>query len=76
MTSAFPCRCLNARDAARYCGVSVKVLRKHGPKPIRIGIAPVFDRQTLDSWLDRLAGIPGTGADSDAERAMLAAIKG
>lgn len=67
-------RCLSKADAARYCGVSPQTLVRHGPPPIRIGTARVYDVRALDAWLDSLAGAPGAGAANDAERAMLEAL--
>lgn len=67
-------RCLSQADAAKYCGVSSQTLRRHGPPPLRIGTARVYDVRTLDSWLDGLAGTATVTAANDAEAAMLAAL--
>jgi predicted DNA-binding transcriptional regulator AlpA len=57
-------RCLTTRDAARYLGLSVSLLRKyrlmgpddpgtHGPKFIRISQQLiVYDIKELDAWVE------------------------
>lgn len=68
-------RCLSRTEAAHYCGVSPQTLRKHGPAPIRIGRAAVYDIKTIDRWLDELSGIaPTPETVNAAELAMLEAL--
>jgi hypothetical protein len=50
-------RGLSLDEAAEYCGVSGNTLTRHGPTPIKIGEHKVYDRRSLDHWLDQLAGI-------------------
>ena len=58
-----PKRGLALEEAAEYCGVSRNTMLRHGPKPLRIGERCVYDRRSLDLWLDKLAGSPAAGSD-------------
>ena len=70
-----PKRGLTLDEAAEYCGVSGNTLTRHGPPPIKIGDRRVYDRRSLDRWLDQLAGIESRQpADDVPEDALLEAI--
>ena len=68
-----PKRGLSLAEAAEYCGVSGNTLTRHGPPPIKIGDRSIYDRHTLDRWLDRLAGF-GSDEGDDPEHTLLQAI--
>lgn len=42
---------LRERDAAEYLGLSRMSLRRHGPKPIKIGRLARWPVADLDAWL-------------------------
>jgi hypothetical protein len=69
-------RGLSLDEAAEYCGISANTLTRHGPPAVKIGDRRVYDRRTLDRWLDRLAGFvpPEAGDESPPEDALLEAI--
>ena len=71
-----PKRGLSLDEAAEYCGVSGNTLTRHGPTPLKIGERKVYDRRSLDRWLDQLAGIPGQAPPGEdaPEDALLEAI--
>jgi predicted DNA-binding transcriptional regulator AlpA len=70
---ADPCshgkRGLRAPEAAGYVGVSPATWRRlvaagKAPKPVQIGRIPIWLRDTIDSWLSDLAGVPHEPAES------------
>jgi hypothetical protein len=56
-------RAMPVDAAAEYCGIGTTMLRRDGPKPVRIGEKRlVWMKEDLDAWLDRLAGkTPASG---------------
>ena len=68
-----PKRGLSIEEAAEYCGVSANTMSRHGPSPLRIGERVVYDRKSLDAWLDRLGGHDHK-RDDDPEATLLEAI--
>ena len=68
-----PKRGLSLAEAAEYCGVSGNTLTRHGPPPIKIGDRSIYDRHTLDRWLDQLGGVVDE-LGHDPENALLRAI--
>jgi len=75
MTPLFA-RGLCARDAAKYCGISIARLRKYGPPPLPLcpGGPHIWDIRTLDKWMDGSAGQLAAMAGNPAERQMLEAL--
>ena len=47
-----PKRGLNLDEAAEYCGVSSNTLSRHGRPSIKIVDRKIYDRRSLDQWLD------------------------
>lgn len=65
-------RLLNKKDAAAYCGVSVPTFTEAcPPAPLRLADRVLrWDIQTLDKWIDGLAGGGADNADDILERAF------
>jgi hypothetical protein len=76
LPSNIPKRGLSLAETSEYCGVSDKILQRHGPKPSKIGERVVYDRRVLDRWLDSLADLPSSGVNpiADPEDLLLKAI--
>lgn len=64
-------RLMITKEAADYCRLSVSLLKKHGPAPIKIGASVRYDRKALDAWIDQLGG---NASENDAEAQALAAL--
>jgi hypothetical protein len=48
-------RLLSRPQAARYCGMSAEHFTKHVPvAPIEFGKRKLYDRNSLDQWIDKL----------------------
>jgi predicted DNA-binding transcriptional regulator AlpA len=70
ITQPSPCRAVRTRDAARYLGISISLLRKMrtrgpddraDPGPSYIRLSPslvVYQIADLDAWLDRYVQQP------------------
>jgi hypothetical protein len=64
-------RLLGVKDAAAYCGLSPNAFEAHVPiEPLRFGKRKLWDRVSLDRYLDARAG-KTNHAPSLAERAGL-----
>lgn len=62
---------LRERDAAAYLGLSRMSLRRHGPKPIKIGRLARWPVAALDAWLaSRISAAHRVSADQATERAV------
>ena len=65
------CRLLNKKDAAAYCGVSVPTFDEACPPPLRLADrVQRWDVETLDRWIEGLAGGGADNADDILERAF------
>jgi hypothetical protein len=67
--------------AAHYLGVCAATFRTLGIAPLNIGRRVLWDRRSLDLYVDRMAGAPLSEdelerAAADQERAMLARLTG
>jgi hypothetical protein len=67
-------RGLSLDEASEYCGVSANTLCRHGPPPIKIGERSIYDRRTLDRWLDQLGGLASFAPSDAPEETLLEAI--
>jgi predicted DNA-binding transcriptional regulator AlpA len=62
---------MRERDACAYVGLSRMSLRRHGPKPIRIGRCVRWPVSALDGWLAaRLQKTHREDADAATQRAV------
>lgn len=59
-------RLMPLRLACAYFGVCDKTFRSLGIEPRRIGRRVLWDRQDLDRWADRMAGMPSRTLDPTA----------
>ena len=67
---------LRERDAADYLGLSRMSLRRHGPKPIKIGRLARWPVAALDAWLAaRVKAAHRASADQATEQAVNAIRK-
>lgn len=48
---AGPPRLMRAVAAAKYLGLSYRMLREEGPEPLRIGRSFFYERAQLDRWV-------------------------
>lgn len=50
-------RLLDAQKAADYCGLTVRTFNKEIPvQPVKIGSNELWDKNTLDAYIDGLSG--------------------
>ena len=73
-------RLMPLRLACAYFGVCDKTFRSLGIAPRRIGRRVLWDRQDLDRWADKMAGVPTRSRDPAAgvrtmERRFFARLK-
>jgi predicted DNA-binding transcriptional regulator AlpA len=62
---------LRERDAATYLGLSRMSLRRHGPKPLKIGRCVLYPVTMLDAWLaSHTQQMHRATADEATERAV------
>lgn len=63
---------MRINEAAAYLGISRNTLKRHGPKPVRLGPRTVvWTRASLDAWL---ASKSATTARADADAATEIAV--
>lgn len=65
---AYPPRGMRRGEAARYVGLSASAWdkREDRPEPVYIGPkTPVWFREDLDAWLDRIAGRAPASEDGE-----------
>lgn len=66
-----PPAALRENDAATYLGLSRMSLRRHGPKPIKVGRCVVYPVTVLDAWLaSRTHQMHRADADAATEKAV------
>jgi hypothetical protein len=66
---------LRADSAAALLDVPVSTLRKHGPKPVRLGRHDVWRVSDLENWVGGIADGMAAGDDAAEEARALAALQ-